>query len=393
MDHIRVAFAVFLPAWVLAAGLAWSEWAPQVHAQSSPAPRKGTASSARVLWLPSPPYQYAIVDLPAHFRTPAAARFDNTPATNPITDAGATLGRVLFYDTRLSANDTVACASCHVQSHGFADPNGVSRGFAGGHTDRHAMNLVNLRFHPRARFFWDERGPNLEEMVLLPIENSLEMGQKVGLLPETLGREKQYADLFRNAFGDPEITRERIGRALAQFLRSMMSYQSRYDQGRAAARSIADDFDNYSLQENRGKALFMRNCSVCHLEGQEAHFVVNTPVNTGLDDDTRNTDGGVGDITLNPADLGHFKSPSLRNVEVTGPYMHDGRFATLEAVLDHYSSGGKNHPNRDIRVQPLHFTESEKAAVIAFLKTLTDPTFLTDLRFSDPFRVADDRKE
>jgi cytochrome c peroxidase len=136
----------------------------------------------------------------------------------------------------------------------------------------------------------------------------------------------------------------------------------------------------------------MRNCSLCHLEGQEAHFVVNTPVNTGLDADTRNTDGGVGDITLNPADLGHFKSPSLRNVEVTGPYMHDGRFATLDAVIDHYSSGGKDHPNKDIRVQPMHFTESEKAALIAFLKTLTDTTFLTDPRFSDPFRVTD-RKE
>jgi cytochrome c peroxidase len=393
MDRIRGAFAVFLAAWVLVAGVAHGEWASKARAQSSRGSREVAASGTRVLWLPPTPYQYAIVDLPAHFRTPAATRFDNTPPDNPVTDAGATLGRVLFYDTRLSANDTVACASCHVQSHGFADPNGVSRGFAGGHTDRHAMNLVNLRFHPRARFFWDERGPNLEEMVLLPIENSLEMGQKVGGLPETLGSDQHYPGLFREAFGDPGITRERIGRALAQFLRSMVSYQSRYDQGRAAAQVIADDFPNYSLQENRGKALFMRNCSVCHLEGQEAHFVVNTPVNTGLDDDTRNTDGGVGDITLNPADLGHFKSPSLRNVEVTGPYMHDGRFATLEAVLDHYSSGGKNHPNKDIRVQPMHFTESEKAALVAFLKTLTDPTFLTDLRFSDPFRVTDDRKE
>ena len=222
-------------------------------------------------------------------------------------------------------------------------------------------------------------------MVLLPIENSLEMGRTVGELPDILGRAEPYAGLFRAAFGDPAISRDRIGRALAQFLRSMVSYQSRYDQGRAAARTIADDFENYSLQENRGKALFMRNCAVCHLEGQEAHFVVNAPVNTGLDADARNTDGGVGDITLNPADLGHFKSPSLRNVEVTGPYMHDGRFATLEAVLDHYSSGGKDHPNKDIRVQPLRFTESEKASLIAFLKTLTDPTFLTDLRFSDPF--------
>jgi cytochrome c peroxidase len=385
VQRIGSAFASFLAAWVLMISFAPGEWAPNVHGQSSSAAGDAGRPGTRALSLPATPYQYAIVDLPAHFRTPAATRFDNTPADNPVTDAGATLGRVLFYDTRLSANNSVSCASCHVQSHGFADPNGVSRGFAGGHTDRHAMNLVNLRFYPRGRFFWDERGPNLEEMVLLPIENSLEMGRTVGDLPDILGRAEPYAGLFRAAFGDPAITRDRIGRALAQFLRSMVSYQSRYDQGRAAARTITDDFENYSLQENRGKALFMRNCAVCHLEGQEAHFVVNAPVNTGLDADARNTDGGVGDITLNPADLGHFKSPSLRNVEVSGPYMHDGRFATLEAVLDHYSSGGKDHPNKDIRVQPLRFTESEKASLIAFLKTLTDPTFLTDLRFSDPF--------
>jgi cytochrome c peroxidase len=166
----------------------------------------------------------------------------------------------------------------------------------------------------------------------------------------------------------------------------MVAYQSAYDRGRDAVGSIADDFPNYTVQENRGKALFMRNCAICHLEGQEAHFIVNTPVNTGLDADTRNSDGGVGAITLQPADMGHFKPPSLRNVEVTGPYMHDGRFATLDAVIEHYSSGGKNHPNKDIRVQPFHFTESEKAALIAFLNTLTDHTFLTDPKFSDPFQ-------
>jgi cytochrome c peroxidase len=366
-------------------GLASSEWVSKVHAQS-PGLRDGAVSIPRTLRLPAKPYTYAGVELPAHYTTAAAKRFDNTPQDNPTTDAGAALGRVLFYDTRLSANNTVSCASCHVQAHGFADPNGVSRGFAGGHTDRHAMNLVNLRFHPRARFFWDERAGNLEEMTLLPIENSLEMGQKLDQLPAILGRAGQYGDLFRDAFGDAQITAERIGRALAQFLRSMVSYQSRYDEGRAAVRSIADDFPNYSLQENRGKALFMRNCAVCHLENQEAHFVVNAPVNTGLDEDPRTTDGGVGDITLRPADMGHFKSPSLRNVEVTGPYMHDGRFTTLEAVLEHYSSGGKNHPNKDIRVQPLHFTASEKAALIGFLKTLTDHRFLTDPKFSDPFQ-------
>ena len=115
-------------------------------------------------------------------------------------------------------------------------------------------------------------------------------------------------------------------------------------------------------------------------------FVMTEPVNTGLDEDAARTDGGVGDITLNPQDIGRFKSPSLRNVEVTGPYMHDGRFATLDAVLEHYSNGGKSHPNKDVRVQPLRFTGSEQTALIAFLKTLTDEAFLYDPRFSDPFK-------
>jgi cytochrome c peroxidase len=343
-------------------------------------------AAERALHLPDVPYRYSYVDLPAHFKTPAAERFDNTPSDNPITDAGATLGRVLFYDTRLSANNTVSCASCHVQAHAFVDADRFSRGFKGGHTDRHAMNLVNLRYHPRARFFWDERGGNLEAMVLLPAENTLEMGQDLLKLPGILAAQRYYPDLFRQAFGDPEITNERIARALAQFLRSMVSYQSRYDDGRLQVSSSHDDFPNYTNEENRGKALFIRNCALCHLPDQDAHFVMTEPVNTGLDEDTTNTDGGVGDITLKPQDVGRFKSPSLRNVEFTAPYMHDGRFATLDAVLDHYSNGGKNHPNKDVRVQPLHFTSSEKAALVAFLRTLTDPSFLSDPKFSDPFK-------
>jgi cytochrome c peroxidase len=343
-------------------------------------------AAERKLHLPDTPYRYANPDLPGHFKTPAAERFDNTPADNPVTDAGATLGRVLFYDTRLSANNTISCGSCHVQAHAFVDPNRFSRGFKGGMTDRHAMNLVNLRYHPRARFFWDERGGNLEAMVLLPVENRLEMGQNLLKLPAILAAEPLYAGLFRQAFGDPEITNERIARALAQFLRSMLSYHSRYDDGRLRVHSSQDDFPNFTLEENRGKALFLRNCGLCHLPDQDAHFVMTEPVNTGLDDDTVGTDGGVGDITLKPQDIGRFKSPSLRNVEVTGPYMHDGRLPTLEAVLDHYSSGGKKHLNKDVRVQPLHFTRSEQAALVAFLKTLTDPTFLSDPKFSDPFK-------
>src|SRR5687767_11400108 len=144
---------------------------------SAQTPNAVRPSNARVLKLPSPPYQYESPDLPHHFRTPDAQRFDNTPPDNPVTNAGATLGRVLFYDTRLSINNTVSCGSCHVQKQAFVDPERFSRGFAGGRTDRHAMNLVSLRYHPRARFFWDERGGNLETMVLMPIENRLEMGQ------------------------------------------------------------------------------------------------------------------------------------------------------------------------------------------------------------------------
>ena len=163
-------------------------------------------SSEPVLRLPQIPYRYDnLVELPIHFRQGDAQRFDNTPRDNPITDAGATLGRVLFYDTRLSANGTTSCATCHVQKNAFADPKPGSRGFEGGTTDRHAMNLVNLRYHPRGRFFWDERGGNLEAMVLLPVENRLEMGQDAARLPEILGRDSRYQELFRSAFGDPEI--------------------------------------------------------------------------------------------------------------------------------------------------------------------------------------------
>src|SRR5262245_27867195 len=135
------------------------------------------ASTARALRLPDAPYRYSLLNLPPHFLLPAAMGFDNTPSDNPVTDDGGTLGRVLFYDRRLSANNTISCGSCHVQSHGFADPNRFSRGFQGGMTDRHGMNLVDARFHPRARFFWDERGGNLEDMVLMPGENRLEIGR------------------------------------------------------------------------------------------------------------------------------------------------------------------------------------------------------------------------
>ncbi len=301
-----------------------------VFALNATALSSSRPASKSSLKLPSTPYRYANVELPAHFRQ-AGQNHDNTPPDNPISDDGATLGRVLFYDARLSANNTTSCGSCHVQAHAFADVKPLSQGLHGALTDRRAMPLVNLRYYQRARFFWDERAGNLEEMVLLPIQNRIEMGQDLKRVVDTLGREASYPGLFARAFGDRQISEQRIGKALAQFVRSIVSYQSRYDEGRAGAGSPRDDFNNFTLQENRGKALFMRNCSTCHMKDGNEHFFVPTPANTGLRGNDPTADGGAADVTLRASDLGSFKSPSLRNVEVTAPYGHDGRFATLDA--------------------------------------------------------------
>ena len=353
---------------------------------SAAAQSASRTATKRTLTLPVTPYRYANVELPAHFTQPGQ-NLDNTPLDNPLSDDGATLGRVLFYDTHLSANNTTSCASCHVQAHAFADPKPVSKGFHGALTDRRAMPLVNVRYYRRARFFWDERAGNLEEMVLLPIQSRIEMGQNLKQVVDTLARDATYPPLFARAFGDRQITEQRIGKALAQFVRSIVSYQSRYDKGRARAQSARDDFDNFTLQENRGKAIFMRNCSTCHMKEGNEHFFVLSPANTGLRSNDPRADGGVADETLRAADLGSFKSPSLRNVEVTAPYGHDGRFATLDTLIDHYSANPIFDPNLGyvIPVGPLNFTASEKAALIAFLKTLTDKAFLTDPRYSNPF--------
>jgi cytochrome c peroxidase len=340
------------------------------------------------LRLPEVPYRYASPDLPAHFKTRAARRFDNTPSDNPVTDAGAALGRALFYDTRLSANNTTACASCHLQKRAFADAQRFSKGFDGQRLDRNAMGLSNLRYYPRGRFFWDERARSLEEQALIPIQSKSEMGQELPRVVALLTADEQYPQLFAKAFGSPEVTPTRIGRAMAQFLRSMVSYQSKYDEGMAQVLTVRDAFPNFTAQENRGKTLFLQRCASCHLPGgQAAHFITDRPFNNGLDADYRKGDGGVGEHTLNASDLGKFKSPSLRNVELTGPYMHDGRFATLEAVIDHYSRDVKPHPNVDGRARRrLNLRASDRAALVAFLKTLTDHKFITDPKFSDPFQ-------
>ena len=334
-------------------------------------------------------YSDGRVPLPRHWSQVAAGgagsaiAADNMPASNVTTDAGATLGRVLFYDRRLSANDRVACASCHQQQFAFSDTARLSRGFQGALTGRHSMGLTNARFYNGGRFFWDERAATLEAQVLQPIQDTTEMGLTLEEVQTKLALTAYYPALFEAAFGSREITGERVARALAQFVRSLVSTSSKLDRA-FGPNGIPNFAGTFTAQELLGQELYTgrAGCARCH--GTTAH-IGDAAHNTGLD--AMLTDAGAGN--------GRFKSPSLRNVEVRAPYMHDGRFRTLEQVVDFYDRGVQANPGLDPRLRAgpgpnasplrLNLTRDERDALVAFLKTLTDRGFLTDPRFGDPF--------
>jgi cytochrome c peroxidase len=340
--------------------------------------------------LPLEEFNYDSVDLPNSFYDNNLMREDNEPTNNRIRNRGATLGRVLFYDTALSKNNTVSCASCHSQEKSFSDLDRFSVGFEGELTARNSMSLANARFYRNGRFFWDERASSLEEQVLMPIQDHIEMGLTLTELEEKLSSRRRYKILFNRAFGDTIVTSQRISRGLSQFVRSMVSYQSKFDAGLAQANDPRRPFTNFSNSENRGKQLFFSpetNCAQCHTT---AAFIGDRARNNGLD--RLLTDLGVGGVTGQNNDLGEFKVPSLRNIEVTAPFMHDGRFTTLEQVIEHYNSGVQNSQNLDNRlrrgngVRRLNLSNADKSALKDFLLTLTDFNFLTDEKFSSPFK-------
>jgi len=356
--------------------------------------------------LPEVPFEYAGVELPDHVlsgsrRIPPAGRADNTPPDNPITDEGATLGRVLFYDTRLSANETVSCATCHIQEFGFSAPERLSVGLHGETTARHSMALANARFYEPGRFFWDERAATLEEQVLVPIQDRVEMGMDLALLQDRLADTDFYPELFEAAFGTPAITNERISKALAQFVRSLVSFGSKYDQAFAAGAARTPDFEAvFDDDELLGLRLFEGargsggargrgrmggmsgmgpgvTCSVCHATTAQ---IASRPRNNGLDSGI--VDEGAGG--------GRFKVPSLRNVAVRAPYMHDGRFESLREVVHFYNTDvqrgrGVDRALMHASMHGMGLTDAEVDAIVAFLETLTDEAFLTDPKFSDPF--------
>lgn len=331
----------------------------------------------------------------------------NNSGSNIITDKGATLGRVLFYDKNLSSNNTISCSSCHQQANAFSDVSIASQG-VNGTTVRHSMRLVNNRFANETKFFWDERAINLEIQTTMPIRDHGEMGYSgsngdedfSGLLSKlsTIG---YYKELFKFVYGNEEITEFKIQLALAQFIKSIQSFDSKYDSGRALAANDGQPFSNFTAQENQGKNLFLSppifdatgnrtfggiGCAACHAAPE-----------FDIDPNTKNN-GIIGIINGTGIDITNTRAPSLRNLTkpdgtVNGLMMHTGAITTLQSAIGHYGTItiAPGNTNLDPRLKPngfgqqLHLTATEVNSVIAFLKTLSGNNVYTDNKWSNPF--------
>lgn len=349
--------------------------------------------------LPDPPFDYDD-ELPPHFE--AFAELDNTPKDNPTTNAGATLGRVLFYDRRLSGSGTMRCADCHRPELAFADGESTSMGDAGDKTTRNTSALINLRWAParppgtgpnaRGGFGWDGRSANLEAHIRDALADRQKMASDAKLLLARLRATRFYPRLFAQAFGDPKIEAKPIIAALAQFVRALVSHRSAWD------RALVDlqvgleingigpaQLVRVGVSESaaRGYQLFDRlDCDACHgtlgFPARPALF------NTGLE--LEYVDAGLGALTTIEGDMDRFRTPDLRNVAVTGPYLHDGRFAELVRVLDHYGNRVVEHRNLDPRIRVDLALEREQISdLAAFLALLNDRAFTLDPRYADPF--------
>ena len=327
---------------------------------------------------------------------------DNTPETNQINNEITTLGRVLFYDKNLSENNTIACASCHQQAFAFSDPLTSSVGLNGGNTGRHSMRLVNSRFSNEEKFFWDERATSLENQVTQPIQDHIEMGfsgtngdPDFNELIAKLSAIDYYQTLFDFAYGNSTINEDKIQRALSQFIRSIQSFDSKFDEGFLQSPNLNAPFPNYTPQENLGKQLFLNpppnggaGCAGCH-----------APPEFDIDPNTLNN-GVIGVIgSTTEVDLTNTRSPSLRDLvnpdgSLNGPLMHDGSMTSLLQVINHYNSIPNNPANTNLdnrlqgpgnQTQQLNLTINEKSALEAFLKTLSGSDIYTNEKWSDPF--------
>ncbi|RTY93715.1 cytochrome-c peroxidase [Flavobacterium sp. GT3R68] len=342
----------------------------------------------------------------ANQEIPSYITKDNSGA-NPVTDKGATLGRVLFYDKNLSSDNTISCASCHVQANAFSDVAVASNG-VNGTTGRHGMRLINTRFSTETKFFWDERALSLELQTTMPIKNHGEMGFSgadgdLGFdsLLTKLNSIEYYKELFQFVYGSEEITEAKVQTALAQFIRSIQSFDSRYDAGRTLAANDNQPFSNFTSQENQGKNLFLTppifnafsvrtgggvGCAGCHA-APEFDIAPNTGNN-----------GIIGVLNGTGIDITNTRAPSLRDLvkqdgTTNGPMMHTGNLETLQNVIGHYGTItiAPGNTNLDSKLKPngigqqLNLNATEVNALIAFIKTLSGSNVYTDPKWSSPF--------
>lgn len=313
--------------------------------------------------------------LPAHFPAPVYTFGDH----NPLTPEGFRLGRMLFYDPRLSRDGTVSCGSCHRPAFAFADSaRATSRGVGNQPGVRNTPGLANLAWLPA--FFWDGGAGHLELTPLNALTNPVEMDETLQRILEKLNATPRYREKFKAAFGEDTISGPLLFRAIAQFTGSLVSAGSRYDRYVRQERGTA-----LTAGEREGLQLFTQHCAACHATPL---FTDHSFRNNGLDGEG-SRDAGRQIVTGQAADRGKFRVPSLRNVALTPPYMHDGRFPTLAAVLDHYAAGVQASPTLDPLLRQagapgIPLTEAEKTKLVAFLHTLTDAAFCADERFKDP---------
>ncbi|MES2411225.1 MAG: cytochrome c peroxidase [Bacteroidota bacterium] len=292
---------------------------------------------------------------------------------NPLTEEGFQLGRNLFYDPILSRDNTISCQSCHLQQTGFAHvDHELSHGIEGKTGSRNSMALINLAWNKD--FMWDGGVNNLEMQPINPITNPLEMDETLENVITKLEASEKYRKLFAKAFGDEKITSQRILKALAQFTVMLKSSNSKYDQ-------VMRDEEKFTMQEQRGYDLFKANCASCH---KEPLFADDRFEKNGLVTDNTLNDFGRIKITGKPEDNLRFRVPTLRNIQFTLPYMHDGRFKSLTEVVKYYNSlrNDKNLPKE--LAQPMNLSDNDRVDLVVFLHTLTDKEFLFDKRFSFP---------
>jgi len=308
--------------------------------------------------------------------------------------AEITLGRVLFYDENLSDAGEISCASCHKQELAFADDVALSVGVRGEETARNSMALGQFRSFREyyggstpLPIFWDGRASTFHDQMIETMSNPVEMDIDINRLVEKVGNKDYYKVLFNDAYGSESVDAEKITTALDQFMKTLQNSDSKFDEQRQS-HNINSNFSGYSASENRGKELFLSsNCNSCHsLEGTNTVSFASNGLEAAY------TDQGQYNATNESSDIGKFKVPKLRNIELTGPYMHDGRFASIDEVLDFYSSGIQNSNNLDSRLKSgssptrFNFTSQDKEDLKAFFKTLTDRTMPFDPKWSDPYK-------